>query len=162
MKAHTTYKIYPKAIEEFINDHYDLSTINFGNIEKNVKAILQKLEIDDILECQWDVTHLYFFDKIDVSKNNNKPSDFDDYSNFKFSFTSKIEDNKTTEYEQAIEKLEADFINKYQNRLDAEHQKLKAQELKKKKKKEKLSYILIGLVFVALAVLLLIFKSGQE
>ena len=162
MKAHTTYKIYPKAIEEFINEHYELGTINFGNVENNVKAILQKLKIDHILECQWDVTHLYFFDKIDVSKKNNKPSDFDDYSNFKFSFTSKIEKNSTIEYEQAIEKLEADFINKYQNRLDAEHQEFKAQELKKKKRKEILTYILTGLVFVALAVVLLIFKNMQE
>lgn len=162
MKAHTTYKIYPKAIEEFINEHYELGTINFGNVENNVKAILQKLEINDILECQWDVTHLYFFDKIDVSKKNNKPSDFDDYSNFKFSFTSKIEKNSTVEYEQAIEKLEADFINKYQNKLDAEHQEFKALELKKKKRKEILTYILTGLIFVALAVVLLIFKNMQE
>jgi len=162
MKAHTTYKIYPKAIEEFINEHYELGTINFGNVENNLKAILQKLKIDHILECQWDVTHLYFFDKIDVSKKNNKPSDFDDYSNFKFSFTSKIEKNSTIEYEQAIEKLEADFINKYQNRLDAEHQEFKAQELKKKKRKEILTYILTGLIFAALAVVLLIFKNMQE
>lgn len=162
MKAHTTYKIYPKAIEEFINEHYELGTINFGNVENNVKAILQKLKIDHILECQWDVTHLYFFDKIDVSKKNNKPSDFDDYSNFKFSFTSKIEKNSTIEYEQAIEKLEADFINKYQNRLDAEHQEFKAQELKKKKRKEILTYIVTGLIFIALAVVLLIFKNAQE
>ena len=162
MKAHTTYKIYPKAIEEFINEHYELGTINFGNVENNVKAILQKLKIDHILECQWDVTHLYFFDKIDVSKKNNKPSDFDEYSNFKFSFTSKIEKNSTIEYEQAIEKLEADFINKYQNRLDAEHQEFKAQELKKKKRKEILTYIVTGLVFIALAVVLLIFKNMQE
>ena len=162
MKAHTTYKIYPKAIEEFIDEHYELGTINFGNVENNVKAILQKLKIDHILECQWDVTHLYFFDKIDVSKKNNKPSDFDDYSNFKFSFISKIEKNSTIEYEQAIEKLEADFINKYQNRLDIEHQEFKAQELKKKKRKEILTYIVTGLVFIALAVVLLIFKNAQE
>lgn len=161
MKAHTTYKIYPKAIEEFIDEHYELGTINFGNVENNVKAILQKLKIDHILECQWDVTPLYFFDKIDVSKKNNKPSDFDDYSNFKFSFNSKIEKNSTIEYEQAIEKLEADFINKYQNRLDIEHQEFKAQELKKKKRKEILTYIITGLVFIALAVVLLIFKNAQ-
>lgn len=162
MKAHTTYKIYPKAIEEFINEHYELGTINFGNIENNVKAILQKLKIDDVLECNWDVTHLYFFDKIDVSKSDNKPSDFEPYSNFKFSFTSKKDENTTEEYEKAIEKLEDKFINKYQNRLDAEFQGIKIQEEKKKKRKEILTYVLTGLVFVALAAILLIFKSSQE
>lgn len=162
MKAHTTYKIYPKAIEVFINEHYELGTINFGNIENNVKAILQKLEIDDVLDCDWDVTHMFFFDKIDISKNNNKPSDFDDYSNFKFSFTSKKDENTTKEYERAIKKLEAEFINKYQNRLEVEYQNIKLQEAKKKKRKELLTYIFTGLVFVALAVALLIFKNSQE
>lgn len=162
MKAHTTYKIYPKAIEEFINKHYDLGTINFGNIENNVKAILQKLKIDAILECNWDVPHLYFFDKIDVSKNNNKPSDFEPYSNFKFSFISKKEENSTEEYEKAIEKLEDQFLNKYQNKLEAEFQEKKIRHEKKKKRKEILTYCLTGLVFVALAAILLIFKSSQE
>ncbi|PCI09681.1 MAG: hypothetical protein COB73_05010 [Flavobacteriaceae bacterium] len=162
MKAHTTYKIFPKAIEVFINEHYELGTINFGNVENNVKAILQKLKIDDILECQWDVTHLFFFDKIDISKKNNKPSDFDEYANFKFSFTSKIDKNTTKEYEQAIEKLEAEFINKYQNKLEVEFQKFKTQEAKKKKRKEMLTYIFTGLVFVALAAVLVIYKLSQE
>ncbi len=162
MKAHTTYKIYPKAIQEYINDHYDLSTINFGNIENNVKAILQKLKIDSVLECEWDVTHLFFFDKIDISKNNNKPSDFDDYSNFKFSFRSKIDKNTTKEYEQAIEKLETEFINKYQNKLDLEHQEFKRKEALKKKRKELITYALTGLVFIALAVALLFLKNSQE
>jgi len=162
MKAHTTYKIYPKAIEEFINEHYKLGTINFGNIENNVKAILQKLKVDAILECNWDVNNIYFFDKIDISRNNNKPSDFEPYSNFKFSFTSKIDKNTTVEYEKAIEKLEGEFLNKYQNKLDAEFREIKIQEAKNKKRKEILTYVLTGLVFVALAAVLIIYKNSQE
>lgn len=162
MKAHTTYKIYPKAIEEFINDHYDLSTINFGNIEKNVKAILQKLGLDAILECEWDISHLYFFDKVDVSRKNNKPSDFDEYSNFIFSFSS-LKDKKTTkEYEDAIEILENEFIIKYQSRIAQDYKLQKEQDLKKKKKKEILAYALTGVVFLALAITVLVIKYSQE
>ena len=161
MQAHTTYKIYPKAIEEFINDHYNLSTINFGNIEKNVKAILQKLELDTILECEWDINPLYFFDKVDISRENNKPSDFDQYSNFTFSFTSLKNENSTKEYEEAIEKLESEFVYKYQNRIYNEYKALKDVEAKKKKKKEQLIYIASGAIFIALAITILVVKSSK-
>ncbi len=162
MKAHTTYKIYPKAIQEFINDNYDLNSINFGNIENNVKAILQKLKLDTIIECQWDITNLYFFDKMNVTKSNNKPSDFDEFSNFKFSFTSLTNEKSTKEYESAIKKLESDFINKYQNRLGLEHQTFKSEELKKKRKKEMLIYGLSGLAFIILITVMLFIKTSQK
>ena len=149
MNAHTNYRIYPKAINEFINDNYNLNNINFGNIKNNVIAILQKLKIDNILECDWDITPLYFFDKVNISKTNNKPTDFDEYSNFKFIFN--LKDGKSNDdYEKAIEKLESNFIFKYQNRLDFEHQKIKEQLRIKKKRAERIIYILtfIGILIL--------------
>ncbi|MCF6280171.1 MAG: hypothetical protein L3J14_07470 [Flavobacteriaceae bacterium] len=153
MNAHTNYKVYPKAINEFINDNYDLNNINFGNIKNNVIAILQKLKIDDTLDCDWDISHLYFFDKVNISKNNNKPSDFDEYSNFNFIFKSK-KGKSTKEFETAIQKLESNFIFKYQNRLDLEHQKIKEQLLVKEKRTEKIIYalVIIGILLLISAV----------
>lgn len=162
MKAYTTYKIYPKAIEEFIKDNYDHNTINFGNIENNVKAILQKLNLDKQLECEWDITPMYFFDKIDISRKHNKPSDFDQYSNFTFAFTSKTDKNTTKEYEKAVETLEEEFIIKYQNRIKADYKLAKEQEYKTKKKRERLIYIASAAIFVALATFLIIYKSTQN
>ena len=158
MKPHTTYRIYPKAINEFISDHYDLNSINFGNIENNVIAILQKLKIDTVLECEWDVNPLYFFDKMDVSKNYNKPSDFGEYSNFKFSFSAK--DGKTVdEYEKAIQKLETEFINKYQHRIKSNFLNYKKQLTIDKKKKERTIYGLVFIVVIVLISILLIFNK---
>ncbi|GAB1307923.1 hypothetical protein KH5_06060 [Urechidicola sp. KH5] len=162
MKAYTTYKIYPKAIEEFIKDHYDLNTINFGNIENNVKAILQKLKLDTQLECEWDITPMYFFDKVDISRKYNKPSDFDQYSNFTFAFTSKTDKKTTKEYEKAIETLEDEFIVKYQDRIKAEYKLIKKQEIKIKKKRERLIYIASALIFTALATFVIVYKSIQN
>lgn len=150
MKPHTTYKIYPKAISEFINDNYDLNNINFGNIKNNVIAVLQKLNIDDILDAEWDITPLYFFDKVNISKNDNKPTDFDEYSNFKFTFNLK-NGKSNQDFEKSIQNLESNFINKYQNRIDLEHQKIKEQLFLKEKKIEKIIYI-----FSALGILILI------
>jgi hypothetical protein len=158
MRPHTTYKIYPKAINEFINDNYELNNINFGNIKNNVIAVLQKLEIDDILNAEWDISPLYFFDKRNITKNNNKPSDFDEYSNFKFIFN--LKDGKSnSDYEKAIQKLESNFIFKYQNRLDLEHQKNKEQLLIKKKRIENRVYILTGLSFLALITIIYFYKN---
>ena len=158
MRPHTTYKIYPKAINEFINDNYELNNINFGNIKNNVIAVLQKLEIDDILNAEWDITPLYFFDKRNITKNNNKPSDFDEYSNFKFIFN--LKDGKSnSDYEKAIQKLESNFIFKYQNRLDLEHQKNKERLLIKKKRIENRVYILTGLSFLALITIIYFYKN---
>lgn len=123
MTPHTTYEIYPKAIYDFINDNYELNNINFGNIKNNVIAVLQKLKIDDILECDWDIISLYFFDKKNITKNNNKLTDFDEYSNFKFKFKLK-NDKSNDDYEAAIQKFETNFIEKYQNHLDLENQKI--------------------------------------
>ena len=158
MRPHTTYKIYPKAINEFINDNYELNNINFGNIKNNVIAVLQKLEIDDILNAEWDISPLYFFDKRNITKNNNKPSDFDEYSNFKFIFN--LKDGKSnSDYEKAIQKLESNFIFKYQNRLDLEHQKNKERLLIKKKRIENRVYILTGLSFLALITIIYFYKN---
>ena len=159
MTPHTTYKIYPKAINEFINDNYELNNINFGNIKNNVIAVLQKLEIDDILNTDWDITPLYFFDKINITKSNNKPSDFDEYSNFKFLFTLK-KGKSNDDYEMAIQKLESNFILKYQNRLNLEYQKIKDQLLVKKKKTERRAYLLTGICFIFIIILIYLFKNS--
>ncbi len=132
MKVHTTYKICPKAINDFINDNYNLNTINFGNIKNSLIAILQKLNIDSVLECNWDVSPLYFFDKIGISKSQNKPTDFNEYSNFKFTFNAH-DGISNDDFEKAISILESYFVNKYQKRLDIERQELKS-KLKLQKK----------------------------
>jgi|TARA_B110000908_G_C10263647_1_gene461447 hypothetical protein len=158
MKAHTTYKIYPKAINEFIKENYDLKSINFGNIKNNVNSILQKLDIETILECEWDVSPLYFFDKVGVSKNNNKPSDFDEYSNFRFSFSAK-NGVSNEEFEKAITILEFNFINKYQERLSVELQEIKNKLKLQKKKKDILTYTLTGLVLIILVSIVFYLKN---
>lgn len=159
MKPHTTYRIYPKAIRQFINDNYDLNNINFGNIKNNVIAILQKLKIDTILDADWDVSPLYFFDKKNISKNNNKPSDFDEYSNFNFTFSLK-EGKSSKDFENAIQNLESNFISKYQNILNEEQQTHKKQLIKQQKKKEQFTYLFI---FIGLLILLsfLYFVKGK-
>ena len=158
MKVHTTYKIYPKAINEFINANYNLDNINFGNIKNNLIAVLQKLNINTALECKWDVSPLYFFDKININKNDNKPSDFDEYSNFKFSFSAH-EGISNEEFEKAITVLESNFIDKYQERLDIERQEIKRKLKLHKRKKNRLAYSLTGIIFLILMSIMYYFKN---
>lgn len=151
MKAHTTYKIYPIAIKEFIADNYELKNINFGNIKNNVVAILEKLGIDSVLECEWDITEIYFLDKINITKNENKPSDFDEYSNFKFTFSAK-EGVSNKEFESAIKTLQSDFIYKYQNRLEALRKETKKKAELIQKKKDRQIFVIAGIVITFLLV----------
>ena len=158
MRVHTTYKIYPKAINDFINDNYNLHTINFGNVKNNLIAILQKLNIDSVLKCNWDVSPLYFFDRLGISKSQNKPTDFHDYSNFKFRFNAQ-DGISNEEFEEAISIFESDFINKYQKRLDIERQELKRTLKLEKKREDILIYTLSAIAFIILTSIALYIKS---
>ncbi len=159
MKAHTTYKIFPKAINDFINDNYDLSNINFGNIKNNIDAILEKLKINTELECEWDITPLYFFDKVGINKNNNKPSDFEEFSNFKFKFKA-IEGVTYNNYEKAIKLFEDNFINKYQLPIQQEREIYLKNLEKKRNKREQLVYFISGAILISLIIIVFLLKQN--
>ncbi len=162
MQEHNAYKIYPKSIRTFIDDNYDLNKINFGNIENNVKAILQKLKIDHLLNCTWDINSMYFFDKKNITRTNNKPSDFDDFSQFNFIFTSLKESKSTKDYEMAIEKLETKFIYKYQHNIAQEHELFIKKEVLKKKRQKMFFYAAAGLLIFSLIAIVIYIKYIQS
>jgi hypothetical protein len=155
---HTSYKVYPKAINLFMNENHDLKNINFGNIKNNIDAILQKLKLNKTIECVWDISPLYFFDKIGISKNDNKPSDFDEYSNFKFNFKAK-EGVSNKDFEKAIAILESDFINRHQEPLNIEVKKIREDLKKRKRKTNLLIYALSFIVFSVLISIIFYLKN---
>lgn len=149
MSLHTSYKIYPIAIQKFINDNYEFNEINFGNIKNNVIAILEKLKIENNLYCEWDVNPIYFFDKINISKNKNRPSDFDEYSNFNFTFNAK-EGVSSEDFEKSIKVFKNEFINKYQLNFEKKREEFIKNINAKNRRNDRLTYIILGSVLIAL------------
>ncbi|AOW20510.1 hypothetical protein [Urechidicola croceus] len=161
MNIHTNYRIYPKAIKEFIEDNYELKSINFGNIQNNLIAVLEKLKLDEILDCKWEINPLHFLDKVDISKENNKLSDFDQYSNFLFLVI--LKDGKSkADFQKAIKTFDSEFIQKYQNKALSEYQEIKSQELIKAKKQERLLYYAAGILFIIMASTIVILKVMND
>ncbi|WP_046744764.1 hypothetical protein [Kordia zhangzhouensis] len=143
--------IYNKALKSFIKDAYG-SGVHFGNMDNNLKEILIKLSLNDVMEGTVKLPSIDVNTLTAVNDQQNEFSDFNLYDNFVCTFYAK-EGVSYDEFMKGIEKLKAKLLDTYNKEV---HQEIleKDHETRLMMKKREIKEIIF---FVLLAILALIF-----
>ncbi|WP_420573961.1 hypothetical protein [Kordia sp.] len=146
--------IYNKAFKSYIKDNYG-SGIHFGSMNNNLKEILTKLSLNEIIEGTVKLPMIDVNTLSIVNEQINEFSDFDLYDSFTCTFFAKG-NISSEEFMEGIAKLKAEFLDTYNKKVHEEILEKEYQDRVSTKKRE-IKEIAFFIVIAIVALLLIYF-----